>query len=80
MIRLRRGIVTALGEARRGAHEVAVEVEGEPARAIAYPDLCGPVTVGDQVILNTTAVALGLGTGGVHLVVAVEGAEPGDRP
>ena len=77
MISLRRGIVTALGAARPGAHELEVDVGGEQAAAIAYPDLCGPVTVGDVVILNTTAVALGLGTGGVHIVVAVEGAEPG---
>ena len=78
MIRMRRGIVTALGAARPGAHELEVDVDGKRATAIAYPDLCGPVTVGDVVILNTTAVALGLGTGGVHLVVAVEGAEPGE--
>jgi Protein of unknown function (DUF3866) len=77
MIRLRRGIVTALGAARPGAHELEVEVEGERATAIAYPALCGPVTIGDVVILNTTAVALGLGTGGVHFVVAVEGADHG---
>lgn len=76
MIRLRRGIVTALGAARPGAHEVEVDLEGERARAIVYPELCGPVTVGDLVLLNTTAVSLGLGTGGVHFVVAVEGAEP----
>ncbi len=73
MIRLRRGIVTALGDARPGAHELEVSVDGERATAIAYPDLCGPVTVGDAVILNTTAVALGLGTGGVHFVISVEG-------
>ena len=78
MIRMRRGIVTALGAARPGAHELEVDVDGKRATAIAYPDLCGPVTVGDVVILNTTAVALGLGTGGIHLVVAVEGAEPGE--
>jgi hypothetical protein len=72
--------VTALGDARPGAHEVEVEVEGERAVAIAYPDLCGPVTVGDVVILNTTAVSLGLGTGGVHFVIAVEGADVGDEP
>jgi Protein of unknown function (DUF3866) len=70
--------VTALGDARPGAHEVEVDVEGERAVAIAFPDLCGPVMVGDVVIVNTTAVALGLGTGGVHFVVAVEGAEGGD--
>lgn len=79
MIRLRRGIVTALRDARPGAHEVEVDVEGERAVAIAYPDLCGPVTVGDIVILNTTAVALGLGTGGVHFVIAVEGADVGEE-
>ena len=77
MIRLRRGIVIALGAARPGAHELEVDVDGERATAIAYPELCGPVTVGDMVILNTTAVALGLGTGGVHFVVAVEGADVG---
>ncbi|MGZ5306214.1 MAG: DUF3866 family protein [Actinomycetota bacterium] len=77
MIRLRRGIVIALGAARPGAHELEVDVDGTRATAIAYPELCGPVTVGDVVILNTTAISLGLGTGGVHLVVAVEGAEVG---
>ena len=78
MIRLRRAIVIALGDARPGAHELEVDVDGERATAIAYPELCGPVTVGDVVILNTTAVSLGLGTGGVHFVVAVEGAQVGD--
>jgi hypothetical protein len=75
MIRLRRGVVTALGDARPGAHEVEVAVEGthQLARAIAYPALVGPVTAGDEVLLNTTAVELGLGTGGVHFVVAVLG-------
>ena len=73
MIRLRRGLVTALGAARPGSHEIEVDVDGERATAIAYPELVGPVTVGDTVILNTTAVALGLGTGGVHFVIAVEG-------
>ena len=73
MIRLRRGVVTALGEARPGAQELVVEVEGERAEALAYPELTGTVEVGDQVVLNTTAVSLGLGTGGLHFVVSVEG-------
>jgi hypothetical protein len=60
--------------ARPGALELEVEVEGQRAPAIAYPDLTGPVRDGDRVLLNTNAVALGLGTGGFHLVVAVEDA------
>jgi hypothetical protein len=74
MIRLRRGAVLEVLEERPGAVEVSVEVEGSIARAIAYPALVGPVKPGDRVLLNTAAVSLGLGTGGVHFVVAVEGA------
>jgi hypothetical protein len=81
VIRLRRGIVTALRDARPGAHEVEVDLDGGPAAAIAYPELTGPISAGDVVIVNTTAVELGLGTGGVHFVVAVEGGEPaGELP
>ena len=72
-MRLRRGAVVALGPTRPGAVEIVVEVDGERAPALAYPDLVGPVAVGDRVVLNTTAVALQLGTGGFHLVVAVDG-------
>jgi hypothetical protein len=73
-IRLRRGVVVSVGGSRPGAIELVVEVEGARAPALAYPDLTGPVRAGDLVLLNTTAVALGLGTGGFHLVIAVEGA------
>jgi hypothetical protein len=64
-------------EERPGAVEVSVEVEGEQgiARAVAYPGLCGPVRAGDSVLLNTTAAWLGLGTGGVHFVISVDGNE-----
>jgi len=72
-VSLRRGRVLGTLEARPGAVELAVEIGGERATALAYPDLVGPVAEGDVVVLNTTAVELGLGTGGLHLVVAVEG-------
>jgi hypothetical protein len=75
MIRLRRGTVLQVAEVRPGAVEIAVEVEGAAARAIAYPALVGTVGPGDRVLLNTTAIHLGLGTGGLHFVVAVEGSE-----
>jgi hypothetical protein len=71
VVRLRRGVVTAVLAERPGALELEVEVEGAHAPAIGYPELTGPVEIGSRVLLNTTAVSLGLGTGGVHLVVAV---------
>lgn len=75
MVRLRRGTVLEVTGERPGAVELSVEVDGRVEGAVAYPDLVGPVKPGDRVLLNTTAVALGLGTGGMHFVVAVEGAE-----
>src|SRR5437870_5247089 len=75
VIRLRRGVVLDVLTERPGAVELSVHVDDEPtpSRAIAYPGMVGPVAAGDRVLLNTTAVALGLGTGGLHFVVAVEG-------
>jgi hypothetical protein len=73
VIRLRRGVVRSVTDRRPGAEELEVEVDGALAPAIAYPDLVGEMGTGDTVILNTTAVELDLGTGGLHLVVAVEG-------
>jgi hypothetical protein len=72
VIRIRHGRVTAILGRRIGATEasVAVEPDGAAARAVGYDDLIGPLEVGDRVVLNTTAVALGLGTGGFHLVMA----------
>jgi len=76
MVRLRRGKVVAVGETRRGVVDLTVEVEGELSPALAYPELTGPLDIGDTVLLNTTAVHLGLGTGGFHLVVSVDDGPP----
>ena len=48
-------------------------------RALAHPPLVGTPQVGDAVLLNTTALGLGLGTGGYALVVAVPDRLPPDR-
>jgi hypothetical protein len=45
-------------------------------RALAYPHLVGRPEPGDQVLLNTTALELGLGTGGYALVITVPGRLP----
>ena len=73
MIRLRRGSVVRILRERPGALELEVEVEGATERALAYPALSGPVEPGSRVVLNTTAVRLGLGTGGLHFVISVDG-------
>jgi hypothetical protein len=61
-----------------GAAELEVVVDGTPLRALAYPALTGRPEPGDQVLLNTTALAQGLGTGGYALVVAIPGRLPAD--
>ena len=75
-VRLRRATVHVVRAERPGFAELEVDVEGEPGVAVAYTDLVGPVRAGDELIVNTTAIALGLGTGGFHLVVAVRDGEP----
>lgn len=55
-----------------------VAVDGEQCRALAYPDLVGSPRVGDRVLLNTAALAAGLGTGGYALVVALPDRLPPD--
>lgn len=47
--------------------------------ALAYPELVGDPAPGDRVLLNTSALALGLGTGGYALVVAMPDRLPPDQ-
>ncbi len=60
----RRATVTEILLERRGLQRVAVGAD----RAYVLTQLTGPVAVGDDVIVNTTAVELSLGTGGWHVV------------
>lgn len=43
--------------------------EKERCKAVNYNNITGIINIGDQVVVNTTAVELGLGTGGYHFVV-----------
>lgn len=66
-------VVSILGE-RPGYQEVVLELdEGRRERAIHYPFAGGTLRVGERVIVNSTAVRLGLGSGGYHFVLAREG-------
>lgn len=74
----RTGTVTSLLSERAGLQRV--EVDGR--KAYVLTQLTGSVAVGDRVVVNTTAVELGLGTGGwdvVHWNLAHESLDlPGD--
>lgn len=69
MPRFRTAEVTEVLSQRRGLQRLAVRMpDGSTARAYALTELIGDAAVGDHVVLNTTAVDLGLGTGGWHFV------------
>ncbi len=61
----RTAVVTSILEEREGLQRVQVD---DADLAYALVELVGPVAVGDEVVLNTTAVEMGLGTGGWHVV------------
>jgi hypothetical protein len=61
-------VVVRLLEERRGLQRVEVDFGDGPERAYVLTQLTGPVAAGDRVVVNTTAVELGLGTGGWHVV------------
>jgi len=63
-----------------GAVELEVTTGDGPLRALAYPALTGRPQPGDRVLLNATAVELGLGTGGYALVIAVPDRLPDNPP
>lgn len=64
----RTGTVTRLLEEREGLQRVEVDLGAGAERAYVLCQLTGSVAPGDRVVVNTTAVELGLGTGGWHVV------------
>ncbi|MFZ0324983.1 MAG: DUF3866 family protein [Actinomycetes bacterium] len=85
MITWRAGTVDRLRRSWRGARELDVRLADEGPQAgalvsaLAYDDLVGTVEPGDRVLLNTTALDQGLGTGGYAMVVALLDRLPPDR-
>jgi Protein of unknown function (DUF3866) len=78
VIRWRSGEVSARRREWNGALELDVDVAGSRVRALAYPALTGAPEPGDRVLLNTSALDLGLGTGGYALVIAIPDRLPAD--
>lgn len=87
MIHWRTGTVTAIRSSRPGLTEVDAALETplpgsevDSIRAIAYTDAVGEPEVGDTVLLNVSALAKRLGTGGFGLIVALPERLPADPP
>jgi len=78
VIRWRSGEVIAVRKEWAGAVELDVTAETGSLRALAYPALTGRPRPGDRVLLNVSALELGLGTGGYALVVAIPDRLPAD--
>jgi len=77
----REGRIAAPRGAWGGALEFEVDLTGGgTCLALAYPDLVGRPEPGELVLLNTTALELGLGTGGYAIVVALPQRLPADPP
>jgi hypothetical protein len=75
LLKLRRGTVVS-------AEPLEVEVEGERRRAWCDETMVGPAEVGDEVIVNTAAIDLELGSGGFDVVHAnlTRGVGGGETP
>src|SRR5215217_8726620 len=71
MIQWRRGVVVEVRSRWAGAIEYAVRLpSGAVVPALGYVDVVGERAPGSGVLLNTTALERGLGTGGLAIVVA----------
>ncbi|MCM1012405.1 DUF3866 family protein [Brevibacterium sp. XM4083] len=85
MIHWRTGTVAGIRSSRPGLTEVDADLDRplpgtdvERIRAIAYTEATGTPQVGDTVLLNVSALAKRLGTGGFGLIVALPDRLPAD--
>jgi hypothetical protein len=86
VIQWREGRVAGIRQTWSGTVELDVDVHDPgtegwvSCRALAYPELTGSPAPGDLVLLNSTALERGLGTGGYALVAGVQGRLPDTGP
>lgn len=69
MLSTRCGIVKSTRSCGKLRTDIIVMINNEEFSAINYDQLTGDIAEGDEVVLNTTAVELKLGTGGSHFVL-----------
>jgi hypothetical protein len=64
-----KGVVDRIASEREGAQEIIVKTDDGTRKAINYTQFTGILQPGDPITLNTWAVELELGTGGMDFVV-----------
>jgi hypothetical protein len=65
----REGKVVRLIEERDDLTRAEVALESGDIEAVGFPKMLGPLEPGDRVIVNTTGLELGLGTGGIGFIL-----------
>lgn len=69
LISIKRGRVVEIRERYEDLTIIDVDINGAIEKAVNYNKITGIVKQGDIVLVNTTAVELSLGTGGMHFVI-----------
>lgn len=69
MAAFRKGKVVSVDVAHEDLVKLSVEHDGTVVTATAFPAMVGPIAPGDEVVMNTTGIELGLGTGGEAFVL-----------
>ncbi len=69
MISLKTALITKILRQLDGVTDLEIDIDGLTGKAINYDQLTGSVSAGDRVIVNTTAVDLRLGSGGLSFVL-----------
>ncbi len=70
MLNIKMGRVIEILEERNNSMEIYVDINGKQEKAIVYKNLVSKIHKGNEVLLNTTAKDMKLGTGGYHFVLA----------
>jgi len=69
LISIKRGKVIKILKILEGRTDILINIDNKNEKAINYDYLTGSININDEVILNTTAVELNLGTGGYHFII-----------
>ncbi len=79
MAAFRRGEIVSFLERTDVLVRALVQTADGEVEAVGYPHMLGPLREGSRVVINTTGIALGLGTGGVAFILcALDGPVPPD--